>query len=197
MTGTAIPNGATALSATPTSFTISEAATLVATETITVSAWTNVERTVTTFVVDENDNALSSTDMTTLQNWLGTLREVSFVSLVAAPQLTPATVAQNVQNALLAWLNPGSWGDPTNDGSWLNSAQGYNVGRYLKAVGITEAADARIDYCSALTLGFDAEPTGSIDISMNDGQWVYLPTSSTASISVTATSADGSVTASV
>lgn len=186
VTGTGIPVGATVIASpapTTTTFSLSAAASASETnETITISSWTSVQLADCTFVTDINGNALSATDMDTLlafvetyrpQNWLVNINGPSYntiyvsTSIHVLPNADPTSVATNVQNAILTYLSPATWGNP-NSGSngstnWFNSSQGFGVVRYLKLVGVAEAV-VGVDYCASLTLGTSPSPGGTSDI---------------------------------
>lgn len=146
------------------------------------------ERTVTVFVTDTSGNAISGPNMTLLQTWLGTFREINFVVYVVAPTITTvyvtaeihvlpswdsAAVDTDVTAAITTYLNPSSWGSlalrGTGSSTWLNSTVGFNIVRYNKLLGIIEGV-AGVDYVptgsAGLAIGFSASPSGVVDLTL-------------------------------
>jgi hypothetical protein len=190
VTGAGVPNGTTVLGSpapSSSSFTMSANASANETgETMTISSWTNVERCVTTFITDSEGNAQSAANMDALQAWYGTLREVGFLPFVTAPSYNtvyvsttvhclpsydPASVAANVQTALISVLSPAAWGasggPSTGSTVWLNSGAGFNLIRLNVLLGIVQNVPG-VQYVpdGGLTLGFSASPTGTADLVM-------------------------------
>lgn len=207
VTGAGIPAGTTVAQTpapTATAFTLSSAATASGSGVVlTIGAFRNVPRAVTTFVTDILGNPLTAVSMDALQAWLASYREANFLEFVQAPSYSqtyvsaqiqvlpgyaPTAVTQNVQNALLVYLNPATWGNPTGpttgSQAWLNSGQGFNVVRFNKVLGLVENTPG-VDYVpnGALTLGFAAAPAGVSDLTMPGP--APLPTSTAATIVVT------------
>lgn len=203
--GTGIPAGAIVLaSPAPTAAGFSISASAISTNagaTITVSSWTNVQLADTTFVTDVNGNALTAASMDALGAWLAGFRPQNWLVALTAPSYntvyitcavhalasySATAVAANVQAALLSWLSPATWGNPgtssTGATAWLNSGSGYNIVRYLKAVGVAENVPG-CDYVSSLTLAFTATPTTTTDLTMIGP--APLPLSTTSTIIVT------------
>ena len=193
LSGVAIPAGTTVVSVNTGASTLvmSAAATGAHTaETITATGSYNNERTVTTFVTDPQGVAVSSPAMAAIAAWLQGFREANFQIYVVAPSYTPvyitfevhvlpgynaAAVVANVEQALLAFLNPLLWGNPNaatsagGSSEWLNSASGFNVVRYNKVLGIIENV-AGVDYVpsgsTGLAIGTTASPSGTADITL-------------------------------
>jgi hypothetical protein len=99
-----------------------------------------VERSVTLYVTDTNGNPLNSDTLTALEAYFTALREVNFIVTVQNPSYQPvyvtvevaptagydaATVATNVQNAIINWLSPANWGTAPPygiSGTWATTA---------------------------------------------------------------------------
>ncbi|HLW94763.1 MAG TPA: baseplate J/gp47 family protein [Solirubrobacteraceae bacterium] len=185
VTGTHIPTNTTVLASpapTTTSFTMSANATANATgETISISAWTNVAASVTTFVTDLLGNSLSGGDMTALSAWLEGFRENGLTAFVEPPSTTTiyvtaeihvlpgfvdTAVVANVETALAAYLSPATWGNPT--GGWLNYTQGGSTVRFNSIVGVIENVPG-VQYALSgqVFLGTTASPSGTSDIALS------------------------------
>jgi len=190
ITGAGIPAGTTVLSINTGTSTLvlSQAATATATgASLTSTGSYGNSRTVTTFVTDPEGVALSSPAMTALASWLLGYREVNFLTYVVAPSYTPIYVTFQVhclpgydqtatitaaENAILNYLGPATWGaaSASNGGAqWLNSAQGFNVIRYNKLLGVIENVPG-VDYVppgsTGLAIGTTASPSGTSDITL-------------------------------
>lgn len=190
ITGTAIPANTTILASpapTATSFTMSNNASNNETaETVTITEWTTIERCVTTFVTDANGNALSGATMDALATWLEGFREINFLVFVEPPNTTPiyvtaeihclpgyssASVVSQVETALLAYLNPATWGNPTGQTtgatSWLNYTQGYSTVRFNSIIGVIENVPG-VQYAvnGEVFIGTTASPSGTSDITL-------------------------------
>lgn len=208
VTGTAVPGSTTVLASpapTVSGFTMSNNATSNETnETLTITEWQNVERTVTVYVTDTSGNALTSTQMDALQTWLASYREMNFQVFVEPPTYNTiyvsaeihvqppyvgneSSVEAAVQAALINWLDPFTWGNISNQGdtnSWLNATQGFNVVRYTSLYGVIENVPG-VQYVdnSTLFLGLSASPSGTSDITM--AGVAPLPMSTTSTIVIT------------
>lgn len=208
VTGTAVPSSTTVLASpapTVSGFTMSNNATSNETnETLTITEWQNVERTVTVYVTDGEGNALTNAQMDALEAWLASYREVNFQVFVEPPtyntiyvsaeiHVTPPYVGSEtsveaaVQAALIAYLDPFTWGNISIQGdtnSWLNATQGFNVVRFTSLYGVIENVPG-VQYVdvSTLKLGFSASPTGTSDITM--AGVAPLPMSTTSTIVIT------------
>lgn len=191
LSGTGIQAGTTVLSINTGASTLVMSKTATATGTgvsITATGSYGNSRTVTTFVTDPTGVALSSPTMTAIANWLASYREVNFLSYVVAPTYTTVYVTFKVkvlpgydsaatvaaaQSAVLAYLNPQTWGgaSASNGGNqWLNSAQGFNVVRYNKLLGIIEQVPG-VDYVpsgsTGLAIGTAPSPSGTADLTLS------------------------------
>jgi hypothetical protein len=207
VTGAGVPNGTTVLASpapTASSFTMSASASATETnETLSISSWTNVERCVTTFITDAAGNQESAANMDALQTWFGTLREVGFLPFVTAPSYNEiyvstqvhvlpnydaASVAANVQSALLSVLSPAAWGTAggasTGTTVWLNRGAGFNLIRLNVLIGIVQGVPG-VQYIpdNGLTLGFTASPSGTADLTMTGPAPLPLASSSTILVS--------------
>lgn len=190
VTGPGIQNGTIVASSPPpgsASFTLSAPASASAgNEIVTVSSWTNVSRSVATFVTNTAGQVLPSTSMDALQTWLLKYREATFNAFVGLPvyntvyvtatvKVLPTfdqtAVAASVVSSIQSYLDPAQWGvSPQQSiGGWYNSAQGFNVIRYNKVIGVIENVPG-VDYALTgsigLTIGFSANPVGTSDITM-------------------------------
>lgn len=187
VTGTGIPGSTTVLaSPAPTSagFTLSNNATASGSNTLTITAWTNVERCDTTFVTDANGLALTNAQMDSLQAFLASEREITFLAFVEPPSYTtiyvtavihalasfvPSVVATAVQTALLAALSPATWGNPlsasTGSNAWQNSGTGFNVVRENVLIGLAQGVPG-VQYVSSLKLGIAPSPAGTVDVTL-------------------------------
>jgi hypothetical protein len=208
ITGTAIPANATIAASpapTATTFSLSAAATSNETaETVTISEWTNVSRCVTTFVTDALGNSLTASQMDSLATFLQNYRELNFLVFVEPPNTTTiyvtaeihvlpgyssAAVVTAVQNAVIAYLNPATWGNPTGattgSSTWLNYVQGFSVVRFNSIIGIVESV-AGVQYAvnGQVFLGTSASPGGTSDITLTGP--APLVTSTAATIVITA-----------
>lgn len=140
VTGTNIPTSTTVATVNPGAgtFTLSHNATGSATETLTITAWTNVENCTTLITTDTQGQPLTSGEMTAISNFLNLGETVSGVTtsskrlvctqvfidqatyydvyVTAQVQVLPsyvgleATVISGVQNQLQAFFNPTNWG---------------------------------------------------------------------------------------
>ena len=189
VTGAGIPSGAVVLASpapTNTGFSISAATTSAETgETITIGAWDSVGRAVTTFVTDIDGNPLTAESMDVLQTFLDGYREANalpFVmgpsvntiyvtcTVVVLPNYNAASVVASVTSALLAYLNPATWGNPPGAAStgttiWYNSTQGFQYVRYNSLIGLVENVQG-VQFVppGGLALGTSASPAGTSDI---------------------------------
>jgi hypothetical protein len=139
------------------------------------------EREVTVCVTDQLGNAVNQDTMSALQAWLVSMREINFLVNVVAPNYTtlyvsvtvapaggwaPQTVAANVQQAVLSYLNPQTFGLPV----------GVNVGWetqqqvYLSRVEAVIQQAAGVDHIQAGSLAVDVNPQPS-----NTTQDLLLP----------------------
>ena len=209
ITGTAIPANTTILASpapTTSSYTMSANASSNETaETVSISEWTSVSRCVSTFVTDDLGNPLSAADMDALQAWLQGYREAAFLAFVQGPSTTVIYVSAEiavlpnydtsntitqVQSALLAWLNPASWGNPsgaaTGSVSWLNSQQGFSVVRFNSVIGVIESVPG-VQYAvnGQVFLGTTASPVTTADLTLSGP--APLASSTSESIVITAT----------
>lgn len=171
-------------SATSTTFSMSANATKSVTETVTINEWTSVARCVTTFVTDQFGNALTATQMDALTTFLANYRELNFLVFVEPPSTTtiyvtaqihclpgysPTAVVANVQAALVNYLSPATWGNPTGattgSSSWLNYTQGYSTVRFNSIVGVIESVPG-VQYAvnGQVFLGTSASPAGTSDV---------------------------------
>lgn len=190
ITGTGIPAGTTvtAINTGASTLTLSNNATATATGvSLTSTGSYGNSRTVTTFVTDTSGNAISSPGMSALATWLASYREINFLVYVVAPSYTPIYVTFQVhilpgydstatvsaaQAAVLNYLNPAIWGSASasNGGAqWLNSAQGFNIVRYNKLLGVIENVPG-VDYVpsgsTGLAIGTAPSPSGTSDITL-------------------------------
>lgn len=163
------------------------------------------ERTVTVFVTDKEGKELSAESMTALEKWLREKREINFRVYVRAPSYKTiyvtakihvlpgyeeAGVVSSVKEAVVAFLSPETWGNPTRQEtgatSWLNQTAGYNVVRYNQLIGAIEGVRG-VAYvfsgAEGLTIGFAASPTGTSDLTLTGP--APLPQTATADIVVT------------
>ena len=179
---------------TTTGFTMSQAATGSANETVTISAWTNVGRCVTTFLTDPDGNALSPATMDAEEIFLAGFRESTFFTFVNAATYTPIYVtaqihctpgsdptgtATAVQLAVASYLSPANWG--SNGTSWLNMTSGFNMLRYNKLLGIIESVTG-VDYVLANGLFFGTSPNPSTNVDLILPGPAPLPEAETISI---------------
>lgn len=207
VTGLGVPASTTVLASpapTATGFTMSHNASGNETSTpLTISEWQSVSACVTTFCTDDSGLALSAVSMDTLSTWLQGFRELNFLAFVEAPTyslvyvtaqvaILPGFIATNVvsdvQSALMAWLNPQTWGQPSINrgvtGTWLSSSSGYATVRFNSVIGIIEGVPG-VQYAinGGVTLGLSPSPAGVSDLAL--GGPAPLATSSSASIVVT------------
>lgn len=207
VTGLGVPASTTILASpapTATGFTMSHNASGNETSTpLTISEWQSVSACVTTFCTDDSGLALSAVSMDMLSTWLQGFRELNFLAFVEAPTYSlvyvtaqvailpgyiAASVTADVQAALMSWLNPQVWGQPSINrgvtGTWLNSSSGYATVRFNSAIAICEGVPG-VAYVvnGALTLGLSPSPAGVADVQL--GGPAPLPMSSTASVVVT------------
>jgi hypothetical protein len=111
------------------------------------------------------------------------------VEIHCLPEYAKEAVAANAQAAILAYLNPQSWGNPsaqtTGVNSWLNSTAGFNIVRFNKLVGLVESVPG-VDYVPTgqLKLGTAPSPAGTVDVTMTGP--APLPESEPSTILVTA-----------
>ena len=167
--------------------TLSVAATAThASETLTVSSWTNVPRCVTTFVTDENGNMLTPGAMDSLQTWLAGYREATFLEFVTEPSyntinvnaeihvlpgFSSTAVASACATAVDNYLSPATWGstDQQANTSWLNYSQGFGVVRYNSLIGVIEGVPG-CQYVfpgsAGLAIGTSTNPTGTADLTL-------------------------------
>ena len=162
------------------------------------------ERTVCVFAVNAQGLALTSEARTKLKEWLQGYRELNFVIFVwdasrtklyvttqvhCLPGYSSEAVAANVKAALLSYINPASWGNPsaqtTGVNSWLNSTAGFNVVRINKLINICESVPG-VDYVPVgqLKLGTAPSPAGTVDVTLAGP--APLPESESATILVSA-----------
>lgn len=143
---------------------------------------TNQERMVTVVPVDANGNALTSTEMTSIQNSLSALRELNFevwvvpptytaISVVAAvvtePTASLGTVQTAVQAALTAYLSPGTWaGGGQSPPVWLNDT----VVRYLSVAAVIDNVPG-VHHIGSLTVN-----GGTTDITLAGAAALPQPT---------------------
>lgn len=166
-------------------FAMSSAATLTGSRSLSISSWTNIARTVTTYVTDVNGRPLTYAQMDALQAWLNSFREGTFQAYVMPPSYNliyvttqikvlpnydATAVKASVVAAIQNYLNPGTWGSSVQSStSWYNSAQGFSTVRYNKMIGVIEAVPG-VDYVlpgsAGLAIGTAASPSGTSDIAL-------------------------------
>lgn len=191
VTATGVPTGDTvAASPAPTTTTfslVSGATATHAAETITLNEWNTIARCVTVFVTDVNGNALSVANMDALGVWLQGFREANFLVFVEPPSTTTIYVTAQihvlpgyassaaitqVQNALLSYLSPATWGNPSgaaiSSSTWLNYTQGYSVVRFNSIIGVIESVQG-VQYAvnGQVFIGATASPAGTSDITLS------------------------------
>lgn len=215
--GADIPAGTTVFSINPSGSSL--ILTNAATGSHTAQAMTSTgsygnQREVSVFVTDAEGNALGGSSTTgtagasalALQAWLESFREVNYIVNVLSPTYStiyvtgqvkvlpgydPGMTIANVQAALLAFLNPATWGIPPNsrgvNAQWLNSTDGFATVRYNALIGVMESV-AGAQYVpsgsSGLAIGLSASPTGVVDIALPGP--APLVTATSATILVTA-----------
>lgn len=141
------------------------------------------ERTVTVFVTNPEGLELTLAAREAIEAWLKTYRELNFLiycrsanytelfvttKIHILPNYVAATVVETVKSAILAYLNPASWANPTQaKGEWLNLVQGYNIVRANKLIGIIEATQG-VDYVfpGELKFGATETPTNTADFTL-------------------------------
>lgn len=210
LSGSGIPTGSTVVSVNTSAKTLvmsAEATASNSKESVTAIGSYENERTVTTWVTDDEGKALTSEAMTAIENWLKGYREVNFLPYVRAPtyekiyitatyQPLPgyntSTLTEQIVKALESYLSPLYWGNPQ---SKVNSAgkspwetAGYEKIRYNVLLGVIENVKG-VQYVphgsSGLAIGFSSSPSGTEDLTLSGGA-VVLPEVSKATISVTA-----------
>ena len=187
LSGVGIPAGATIVSMNVGASTVTmsvNASGSAPNVTVTGTGGFNNARTVTVFVTDPAGNALSGPAMTAIQTWLRGYRELNFLVYVQPPSYTQIYVTYQihplpgfdagalvaaVNQQLLTYLSPGSWGNPAvqSGGLWLNSGSGFNIVRFNKILGIIEGVRG-VDYVpvGGLQIGTGPSPSGTSDIVM-------------------------------
>ena len=207
ITGTAIPANTTILNSSSSGFTMSANASSSETaEAVLISEWTYVEKSVTTWVADSSGNALSAVDMDALQVWLSGYREINFMPWIQAPTYTTVYVSASIAvlpnydsantiaavgSALVSFLSPASFGNPsgasTGSSSWLSLSSGYNIVRFNSIIGVIEAVPG-VQYAVSgqVFLGTTASPSGTTDITLSGPAPLPLSDLTTPTIVITA-----------
>lgn len=152
------------------------------------------EREITIAVTDANGVALNMDTKVALQQQFQNLREANFIVNVVDPTYTPiyvtvsavaatgfstVTVQQNIQTALLTYLNPANWGfgQANNQVGWTNSLTLYQS-QIESQVQTTPGVDHIV--AGTLKFGIAATPTNTTDLTLSGP--VALPTSSVSTI---------------
>lgn len=166
------------------------------------------ERYVTTFVTKKNGEALTSEAMKDIEEYLAKYREINFKAIVRAPTYTEifctikvhvtkgyeaSNIEADIKTALLSFLSPEKWGNPTasETGStqWENYVNGvhvYGTVRYNQIIGVIESVPG-VSYVffgsEGLKIGTTSSPSGTSDIVMKGA--APLPETKLANIVIT------------
>jgi hypothetical protein len=145
-----------------------------------------VARCVTTFITDPAGKPLSKPTMEAIQAWVRSFREVNFLAFIepasytqvyitAKVHILPGYAAEavlaNIKAALIAAINPQTWGNPTKattgSNQWVNEKP--SKVRYNAIIGIIEAVPG-VAYvfpgAEGLKIGSAPTPTETADITL-------------------------------
>lgn len=155
------------------------------------------ERYVTVAVADIDGVALSSLKMAEVDDYLSSFREVNFVVNVIGPTYTmldievevvnvkgadPTLLALNVQDAIMRYISPATWGSPARvggDPSYTWNWSRETIVRYFEVASIADRVDG-VDYVVSVTIN------GDLNTDVNLTGYAPLPDpNSTVTVTVT------------